>query len=113
MGPTDYAKWQQLESRLNSEASTLLQDEEEDELTRKNKRDLEANCRGLITDELQPFVEKWGLSLDLALCLACKENQKDLVEQLLKHGIINEYLHQSHSISMSNQQAVAAKTTSN
>ncbi|CAD7957053.1 unnamed protein product [Amoebophrya sp. A120] len=86
MGPTDYAKWQQLESRLNSEASTLLQDEEEDELTRKNKRDLEANCRGLITDELQPFVEKWGLSLDLALCLACKENQKDLVEQLLKHG---------------------------
>ncbi|CAD7932408.1 unnamed protein product [Amoebophrya sp. A25] len=77
---TDYAKWDRIEKSLNSD------DDEEDELTKKNKADLAEACKGLIDDELKPFVKKWGLSLDLALCLACKENQKDLVEELLKQG---------------------------
>ena len=29
---------------------------------------------------------KHDLTLDLALCLACKENQEDLVEELLRNG---------------------------
>lgn len=60
--------------------------DEDDELTKKNKKSLTDDCAALIDDELRPFLRQWGLSLDLALCLACKENQADLVEQLLQQG---------------------------
>lgn len=50
----------------------------------KTQADLAESCKALLDEELRPFIRRWGLSVDLALCLACKENQADLVEELLK-----------------------------
>ena len=80
MPATDYAKWNSIENKIEDSDS-------DDELTKKNKEDLKKGLTGIIDDELRPYIKRWGLSLDLALCLACKENQADMIEQLLKEGI--------------------------
>eukprot|EP00392_Amoebophrya_sp_AT5.2_P002363 g2368.t1 len=77
MAPTDYAKWNKIERA----AVASDEEDEDDELTKKNKKDLEDACRGLIDHELKPFVDKWGLSLDLALIHSMLEDELSALAQ--------------------------------
>ena len=81
-GPTDFAKWQKFANDIPS-----AEDDAADRANGANEEDQrskDAYLKSVVEDELKPFCKEKKIPRRLQLCLACKEDMVDIVEELLK-----------------------------